>query len=275
MPEAEGGVSLPSEADLKNLPQDERLKQAAQAAQAAASAEGIVNTLKQKAAAITNPKERERILREAYSKEIEAKGLSKKARILQSGGFQGAVGGAGIGAATAAGLGTVVGTLVGTVTTIPTSLVGGLVGTGVGMFHGPWIKLSGGGKDGDGSMDKFMQIPQQAIDSGAVLVDQLTGSVTVKDPDALKDAAAAAEQAAEVSAAQDNQQDQPQGQQSPAEKKKPRKLEVRSNKDAAAGATSPSLPSSTPSTPQPQTEDKVRRKPRKLEVRSKKAPAAA
>lgn len=254
MPETWGGVSLPTEDDLKNLPQDERLQQAAQAAQQAASAEGLVNTLKQKAAAMTDPKQRERILTDAYNKEVEARGLTKKARILQSGGFQGAVGGAGIGAATAAGLGTLVGTLVGGVTTIPTTLVGGLVGTGVGLFHGPWIKF-GGGKEGE--EEKVMQVPQEAIDNGAVLIDEKSGSVTIKDPDALKKATAAAEKKAEASATQQNQQ------QKQSEKKKPKKLEVRSNK----GSTSSSPPSTS--------DEKARRKPPKLEVRSKKASTAA
>lgn len=280
MPELEGGVSVPSEADIKNLPDADRLAQAAEAAKQAASADGIVNTLRQKAAAITNPQERERLLTEAINKESVAHGLSKKARILQSGSFQGAVSGAGIGAATSAGLGTVVGTLVGGVTSIPATLVGGLVGGGVGLIHGPWIKLpagilgGGGGKDGkDGGEDgeQIMQVPQQAIDRGAVLVDDKTGSVTIKDPDALKDAAAAAEQAAKVAGQQQGKPDkQSQGKGGAGEKKKPKKLEVRSgksdNKDAAAA---------TQKQKQTTTEGKdkaasaaARRKPKKLEVRS-------
>lgn len=263
MPEAEGGISLPSEADLKALPQDERLQQAAEAAKAASSAEGIVNTLKQKAAAITNPAERQRLMTEAWNKEVEARGLSKKARILQSGGFQGAVGGAGIGAATAAGLGTAVGTLVGGVTSIPTTLVGTLVGGGVGMFHGPWIKF--GGKDG--VKEQVMQVPQTAIDSGAVLVDKMSGSVTVKDPDALKEATAAAE----VSAKQQQAEQK--------ERKKPKKLEVRSNGGSGGGDKKQPGVSYSPeeqSKPHPSTgEEKERRKPKKLEVRSNKTSTAA
>jgi hypothetical protein len=256
MPELEGGISIPSEEDIKKLPDNERLQQAAEAAKAAASADGIVNTLKKKAAGLTNPKERERILTEAFNKEIEAKGLSKKARILQSGGFQGAVGGAGIGAATSAGLGTVVGTLVGGVTSIPATLVGGLVGGGVGLFHGPWIKLTGAGKNGE---DEVMQVPQQAIDSGAVLVDEKTGSVTVKDPDALKNAAEAAEQAAQVSAQQQQKQSEQSENGKPAEKRKPKKLEVRSGKEKGTSGNSQDSKS----------EEKPKRKPPKLEVRSK------
>ncbi|ERF70142.1 hypothetical protein EPUS_00329 [Endocarpon pusillum Z07020] len=83
-------ISIPSEADLKQLTEDERLMQAAQVAKAADSAQCMVDSLKSKAALLTDPKERERVLSEMYDQEIEAKGLSKKARILKSGTFQGA-----------------------------------------------------------------------------------------------------------------------------------------------------------------------------------------
>jgi len=252
-----GGIKLPTEEDLKNLPNDERLRQAAEVAGQAASAEGLVNSLKKKAAAITNPKERERILTEAYNNEVKAKGLSKKAKILQSGGFQGVVAGGGIGAATGVGLGTAVGTLVGTAATIPTTLVGGLVGGGVGLFHGPWIKF--GGKDGK---EEVVQVPQESIDNGAVLVDDKTGNVTVKDPAALKDAAAAAEQAAKVSAAaqKDHQ---------PEEKRKPKKLEIRSNKQGGAADKA------APSPPTANGDKGKKKKPKKLEVRSKSSTPAS
>ena len=112
---------IPSEAELKALSEDERLTQAAQAAKAAATTQGMADSLKSKAALLTDPKERERVLSEAYDREIETKGYSKKAKILKSGTFQGAAGGAGIGAATGIGVGTVVGTLVGTVASVPTT----------------------------------------------------------------------------------------------------------------------------------------------------------
>ena len=106
-------IQMPSEDMLKHLPEDERLQQAAQAAKAAASAQGMVESLKSKAGMLTDPKQREKMLSEAYRNEVEAKGQSKKARILKSGTFQGGAGGAGIGMATGMGLGTVVGTLTG------------------------------------------------------------------------------------------------------------------------------------------------------------------
>ncbi|KAF2274948.1 uncharacterized protein EI97DRAFT_360920, partial [Westerdykella ornata] len=97
--------------------------------------------LRETASNIADPRKREKLLRDAYDKEVEAHGASKKARMLASGAFQGGVGGAGIGTAVGAGVGTVVGTLVGGVTAIPTTGLGALVGSGVGAIHGPWIKL--------------------------------------------------------------------------------------------------------------------------------------
>ncbi|KAF2652004.1 hypothetical protein K491DRAFT_554678, partial [Lophiostoma macrostomum CBS 122681] len=97
--------------------------------------------LRDAATSVTDPKKREKMLRDAYTKEIEAHGSSKKARMLSSGAFQGATGGAGIGGAVSMGVGTVVGTLVGGVTAIPATGLGALVGSGVGAIHGPFIKL--------------------------------------------------------------------------------------------------------------------------------------
>lgn len=160
--------SLPSEAYLKGLSEDERLVQARQAAQAAAATQSMVDSLQSKAALLTNPSERERVLSEAYDREIEAKGFSRKAAILKSGTFQGAAGGAGIGAATGLGLGAVVGTVVGAVASVPTTAVGGLVGAGTGAIHGPWIKLGDkkekNGKE-SGKEEKEGEVPSENTDS--------------------------------------------------------------------------------------------------------------
>ena len=239
-------VAMPSEAELKELPEDERLKQADQASKAAASALSLVDSLKSKAALLTDSKQREKILSEAFDREMEAKGLTKKARILKSGTFQGAAGGAGIGAATGIGLGTVVGTVVGTVASVPTTALGGLVGAGTGAIHGPWIKLGGGGKkDGDVEEEKIVQVPQETIDSGAVQLDNETGKVSVKDSEAF-------EKAMSVDEPKEAKQD--------LGKKKPRKLEIRSNKQGTMKKIEPPTNSDA----------KPKRKPPKLEVRSKK-----
>jgi hypothetical protein len=236
-------MSIPSEADLKQLPEDKRLMQAAQVAKAAFSVQGMADSLKSKAALLTDPKERERVLSEAYDREVEARGLSKKARILKSGTFQGAAGGAGIGAATGVGLGTLVGTLVGTVASVPTTALGGLVGAGAGSIHGPWIKLGGGSKkEGGDEEERVVQVPQEAFDSGAMQVDDKTGQVTVKDLEASNQAAPAEHATRDAG-----------------ERRKPQKLEIRSNRQATVGKSEPPTDTNT----------KTRRKPPKLEVRSK------
>lgn len=193
--------------------------------------------------------------RNLIDREIEAHGNSKKARLLSSGGFQGAVGGAGIGGAVGVGLGTVVGTVVGGVTSIPTTLLGGLVGGGVGAIHGPWIKLTGSGK---GKKEEVVQVSQEAIDTGAVVVDKKTGAAKVRDAEALKviqeNAGAATEQAERL-----QKQQLVEGM----PRKKPRKLEVRSQAQVQQGQQQGQ-----------QQQAKPRKQARKLEVRSGKSQTA-
>ncbi len=130
----------------RNAPDNSHdLQKSVAAAKKVVEAQGAAAALKEQAAKALNPKERMRLLREAYDKEVEAHGQSKFAKRLQSGPWQGAAAGGGIGGGIAMGLGTVVGTLVGGVASVPTVLLGGLVGAGVGGIHGPFIKLGGGG----------------------------------------------------------------------------------------------------------------------------------
>lgn len=219
-----------SESELQTLAQtstspESKLQEAASNAEAALAASKQASSLRSVAETIKDPAKREQYLKDAYNKEIEAHGSSKKARILSSGAFQGSVGGGGIGMAVGAGLGTVVGTLVGTVATIPTTAVGTLVGAGVGGVHGPWVKLGkisgvGGGdgekeeaKHGQGRKndgEKREEGDERVEEGGEVLEDDV-----VPDPAALREAAdkvAEARRRGEVHK----------------EKKKPRKLEVRS-----------------------------------------------
>ncbi|KAF2862550.1 hypothetical protein K470DRAFT_255835 [Piedraia hortae CBS 480.64] len=97
--------------------------------------------LKDLALKATDPEERQKIIQEAYDKEVEAHGHSKLAQRLQSGVWQGGIAGAGIGGSIAVGLGATVGTLVGGVTSVPTAALGGLIGAGVGGINGPFVKL--------------------------------------------------------------------------------------------------------------------------------------
>ncbi|KAK0875727.1 hypothetical protein LTR87_010417 [Friedmanniomyces endolithicus] len=125
-----------------NTPEKEQLMQALAAQQ---NANGLLQkalSLKDTAMKAMNPQERQRMMQEAYDKEVEANGQSKWARRLQSGPWQGGMGGAGVGGGVGMGLGTVVGALVGGVAALPTTAVGGLVGMGVGGITGPFVKLN-------------------------------------------------------------------------------------------------------------------------------------
>ncbi|KAF2250193.1 hypothetical protein BU26DRAFT_297025 [Trematosphaeria pertusa] len=216
----------PKDQDPAKLPDEGQLKEAAAAAEKALAAQSMANSLKETAKSITDSKKREKMLTDAYNKEVEAHGNSKKARMLQSGAFQGTMGGAGIGGAVGIGVGTVVGTVVGGLTAIPTTGLGALVGTGVGAIHGPFIKLgslaSGGGK-GEKSK-KGEENKENAKEAAEGSPDD---EDAVPDPKALRQAAdvLAEERAKQGLDSEGSKQDQAgAGNQ----KKKPRKIEIRS-----------------------------------------------
>ncbi|KAF2726526.1 hypothetical protein EJ04DRAFT_517763 [Polyplosphaeria fusca] len=202
-------------AESQGPPDEGRLKEAAAQAQKAIDAQSTAMSLRNAAASITDPKKREKMLTDAYNKEIEAHGNSKKARMLSSGAFQGAMGGGGIGGVVGMGVGTVVGTVVGGLTAIPTTGLGLLVGSGVGAIHGPFIKLTGIGKSED---DK------EKGDKGEEKEINPEDDDVVPNPEVLRRAADAL---AEEKAKQEKG-DQAQ----PGERKKPRKIEVRSKPPA-------------------------------------------
>ncbi|KAK3071814.1 hypothetical protein LTR53_007985 [Teratosphaeriaceae sp. CCFEE 6253] len=137
------GQTMKAAADkIPDTPEKEQLLQALAAHQ---NANGLLQKAlqyKDTAMKAMDPAERQRMMQEAYDKEVEANGQSKWARRLQSGTWQGGMGGAGIGTGVGAGLGTVVGAVVGGVAAIPTTAVGGLVGLGVGGITGPFVKLN-------------------------------------------------------------------------------------------------------------------------------------
>ncbi|KAF9691940.1 hypothetical protein EKO04_009938 [Ascochyta lentis] len=270
---AEDEKKEPSVAELKEIasnadaPED-KLQAAAAQAEAALSSYKTASTLREAANAIRDPAKREKYLRDAYNKEIEAHGNSKKARMLQSGAFQGTVGGAGIGAVVAGGLGTVVGTVVGTVTAVPATAVGGLVGAGVGLGHGSWIKL---GKMGEGTNGKDKKAKGEDKDEKSKgggggdenkeneggdegqQAEEVDVEDAVPNPEMLRQAAedikkerergnldtecgAEAEKKERKKPRKLNKHDSEEGQleEQKAEKKKPRKIEVRSSKQEAA-----------------------------------------
>lgn len=200
----------------------EELVQQVEALQKAAKAQEAAQSLRDKASSITDPKKREKLIRDAYEKEIEAHGQSKLARRLQSGAWQGLAGGGGIGAGVGVGLGTVVGVVTGGLVSLPTTALGALIGSGVGAVHGPWIKLGGQDK-------KLMDVPAEE------LVDAMEekGNSQGTQP-----ATAEITQATPV-------------------KKKPRKLEVRSGQKSEDNtATAESGVSDTPQRGKPRKLDR-------------------
>ncbi|KAJ4299054.1 hypothetical protein N0V90_004298 [Kalmusia sp. IMI 367209] len=211
----------------KDLPDEDRLKEAAAAAEKAIAAQGMANKLRETASTFTDPKKREKMLTDAYNKEKEAHGNSKKARMLQSGAFQGTIGGAGIGGAVSAGVGTLVGTVVGGVTAIPMTGLGALTGAGVGAIHGPFIKLgslaTGGGKKDDkkdGKKDEKKEGEQPAQEGSPNDED------AVPDPKALRQAAdLLAEEREKKGLDSETSGD---GNADAQGKRKPRKIEIRS-----------------------------------------------
>ena len=115
----------------------EHLKNAEAAQEAASEAQ-------KRADETSSDEEKQHALHEVKELGEKATTELKAAQRLQSGVWQGGVGGAGIGAGVGMGVGTAVGTLVGGVTAIPTTGVGLLAGAGTGALHGPWFKI---GKD--------------------------------------------------------------------------------------------------------------------------------
>src|SRR6201999_2608160 len=142
--DSDGVPQVPKDDDMPS--RDEMLK-TIESLQMAQKAQSKANSLKAKAMAMTSSTQREKLLKEAFDKEIEANGHSKMAKRMQSGTWQGLGFGGGIGAASGLGLGAGVGTVLGAILAVPTTGLGLLVGSGVGAIHGPWVKL-GGGKDG-------------------------------------------------------------------------------------------------------------------------------
>lgn len=189
----------------------QQMVQAVEAAQAAQRAQNAATSLRQKARIATDSKERERYLQDAYAKEVEANGMSARAKRMQSGAWQGLAAGGGIGAGVGMGLGTVLGALVGGLVSIPTTGLGALVGTGVGAVHGPFIKL------GNGIKKRFEDArPEEILDA----MEMAKGDMAAK---------------AQLEELRDDTQrnaDLPVGpveEQKP-QRKKPRKIEIRSGK---------------------------------------------
>ena len=216
-------------ADKKNQdgPSKEELQKQLAAAQSVLKAQQQAASLKEQALKAINPKERARLLRESYDKEVQAHGESRAAKRMASGTWQGAAAGGGIGGGVGLGLGAVVGTVLGGVLSVPTVALGGLVGAGVGGVHGPFVKLglSGSGKE------KKSQSPEEAQADAVKQANALDEAVeysanNVPVPPKIEEDEGEGKQ---ISAAQRGDAGAgAEGQTAPV-KKKPRKIEVRSN----------------------------------------------
>lgn len=137
--------------DKEKTREEKILEQAAAKLKEAQDESSAAERARQRSDEVDDPEEKQKILQEAVQHEKKAQALSRDAQRLQSGIWQGGVGGAGIGAGLGAGLGagvgTVVSAVVGGVAVIPTTAVGALVGIGAGAIHGPWYSLENGAKE--------------------------------------------------------------------------------------------------------------------------------
>jgi len=142
----------------KQTQRDKLLAQATAKLQEAQQEAEEAQRARQRAEGVEDPEEKKKILAEAAEHEKKSKSLETQSQRLQSGVWQGGIGGAGIGAGIGTGLGAGVGTLVGAVvggvTAIPTTGLGLLIGAGTGAIHGPWYKLDQEKEEaGEGSHD--------------------------------------------------------------------------------------------------------------------------
>lgn len=250
-------------------PDAEQLMKALAAQQNATGLLQKAQNLKDKAMKLRDPKERQRMIQEAYDKEVEANGQSKFARRLQSGAWQGGAGGAGAGAAVGTGLGTVVGALVGGVVSLPTTALGGLVGAGVGGIHGPFVKL-------DQSKAKEVQAREKAKGKSVKEIEEAVKSEAVEEasPEEVEAAQRAAEkgEGTEQGEATEDLDDSPQTPTEPSPAAtgaaivQPEQGSAKRNlQRQQSGVTSKAHPASPGANRDP---NKPRKKPRKLEVRS-------
>ena len=250
--DAGGMPQLPKDGDV---PSRDEMLQTIESLQKAQKAQGMANDLKSKAMAMTSSKQREKLITEAFDKEMEANGHSKMAKRMQSGSWQGLGFGGGIGAATGLGLGSGLGVLLGAITAVPTAGIGALVGTGVGAIHGPFVKL--GGKGG-----KVEEVPFEDADPGRVV-------------DALEEQRKAQSEQGSAAGGSGSGEEKP--------RRKPKKLEIRSKKNTESGqqgdteSDNGANGEAAVQTGVSEESQPPRRKPKKLEIRSGKggnAPAA-
>ena len=249
-------------------PDPEQLMKALAAQQNATGLLQKAQGLKDNAMKCLDPKERQRMIQEAYDKEVEANGQSKFARRLQSGPWQGGAGGAGAGAGVGMGLGTVLGTVTGTliggVVSLPTTALGGLVGLGVGSIHGPFVKL-------DQSKAKAIMAKGKAEGKSEKEIEAAVKEEAVEEmtPEEIEQAKAAGEdgQGAEGTEGMEIGDTAPQ---TPAEPSPD--AQGAATSQVEEGSAQQDLPQQPTSTAAKTEGGEPRKKPKKLEVRSVKKP---
>ncbi|KAF6834752.1 hypothetical protein CMUS01_06028 [Colletotrichum musicola] len=154
--------------DKEKSREEKILEQAAAKLKEAQDESFAAERARQRSDEVNDPEEKQKMLHEAAQHEKKAQALSRDAKRLQSGIWQGGMGGAGMGAGLGAGLGagvgTVVSAVVGGVAVIPTTAVGALVGVAAGAIHGPWYSLKDWAKekgaDGDATVKEPGEQPE-------------------------------------------------------------------------------------------------------------------
>jgi hypothetical protein len=251
-------------------------EQSSKAANAALAAQKKAKELKDAAAGAGDPDERQKLMEQALDAQIEAESFGKTAKYMRSGTFQGMAAGMGIGVAPGATLGALTGTLVGGVTSTITGGIGAGVGAAAGWIGGPMVdvsKLAGKGiRKITGDLPGWI-----ASDEQKKTLEKMVGQVNETDmpdenelKDLGKDAGGGSVDEGWVESAkgmmpsafgggskdksggQDKEKDGDSVQKEEGQpRKKPRKLETKSNGTAECGKS-----------------DAPKKKPRKLETKS-------
>jgi hypothetical protein len=246
------------------IPDEEVRQESSKAADAALAAQKKATELKKAAAGAGDAEERQKLMEQAIDAQVEAESFGKTAKYLRSGTFQGMAMGTGLGVAPGATLGALTGTLVGGVSSTILGGLGGGAGAVTGALHGPFVNL--GQVAGKGIQKVTGNLPSwAATEDQKKTLEKMVGQVNEQEMPGKEElekfkgdgagmAAGGEDLGSWVKSAKDMMPSMG-GKKSDAEpaepKKKPRKLESRSNNSSAQG-----------------TETADRKKPRKLEASS-------
>lgn len=183
---SQGGKPSPGKKDDQRTTEAQEIdtkKETSKAAKTAIAAQNKAKELTAAAAAAADPDERQKLLKQALDKEVEAESHGKAASWLDSGAIQGLVAGTGLGTGIGATLGTITGTLVGGTTSVVTGGLGAAVGTGVGALHGPFATVGDALSKGTGPLSKITNmIPGwKATDKQKAALEKMVNGVKEQD----------------------------------------------------------------------------------------------